>query len=98
VSVDTGNLVLLKPAGRTLARRVEGALQWPLLNGKLHYVDTIRQVTIDRLKMEMEKFPYFHSDILNIMAYLYDMTKEFTFNDGYKTVKIDYSKYQFGII
>lgn len=87
LSEQAGNLVLLKPAGRSLQKRIEGALQWPLLNGKIHYSTAIDQKLITRIKMEMEKFPYFHSDILNIIAYLYDMMKEFRFSaGGVKTV------------
>lgn len=89
VSVDAGNLVLLKPAGRSLAKRIEGAVQWPLNNGKLHYSTAIPKKQLDRLRMEMEKFPYFHSDIINIIAYLYDLLKDFHFSKGQKK-SVDY--------
>ena len=80
LTLEAGNLVLLKPAGRSLATRIEAALGWPLNNGKIYYSTAIDKKLIDRLKMEMDKFPFFHSDILNIVAYLYDMLKEFRFN------------------
>lgn len=92
LTVESGNLVLLKPAGRSLAKRIEAAVQWPLNNGKIYYSTKIDKKLIDRLKMEMEKFPYFHSDILNIVAYLYDMMKEFRFNKDAGKMTIDYSK------
>ena len=37
LSVAHGNLVLLRPAGRSTEDRVSGALQWPLNNGHLYY-------------------------------------------------------------
>lgn len=92
LSEEAGNLVLLKPAGRSLAKRIEGAVQWPLLNGKIHYSTVINKKHIERLKMEMEKFPYFHSDIVNIIAYLYDMLKTQNFRSGSTTRKIDFTK------
>lgn len=91
LSVEAGNLVLLKPAGRALAKRIEGAVQWPLNNGKIHYSTSIPTKTMDRLRMEMEKFPYFHSDIINIMAYLYDMLKDFKFPKTGERRAVDYN-------
>lgn len=91
ISVDLGNLVLLKPAGRSLAKRIESAVQWPLNNGKIHYSTAINKKHIERLKMEMEKFPYFHSDIVNIIAYLYDMIKEFKFPSSGKKKAVDFA-------
>ena len=91
ISEEAGNLVLLKPAGRPLAKRIEGAVQWPLNNGKIHYSSAINKKHIERMKMEMEKFPFFHSDIVNILAYLYDMLKDFRFNSGQKKT-VDYQK------
>lgn len=89
VSVDAGNLVLLRPAGRSLAKRIEGAVQWPLNNGKLHYSTAINKKHIERLRMEMEKFPYFHSDIVNIIAYLYDILKDFHFSGSGAKKKVE---------
>lgn len=77
LSIDAGNLVLLKPAGRSKVRRVETALQWPLNNGKLYYSTDIPQKYIDAIYEEMDRFPFFHVDILDGIAYGYDLFKEF---------------------
>ena len=77
--MDAGNLVLLKPAGRSKEKRVENALQWPLNNGKLHYSTAIPQKYIDAIIEEMQKFPFYHVDILDAWAYAYDLFKEFRF-------------------
>ena len=79
LSVDNKNLVLLKPAGRSKAKRVESALQWPLNNGKLYYSTAIPRKYIDAIIEEMNKFPFYHVDILDMWAYGYDMIKEFRF-------------------
>jgi hypothetical protein len=79
LSIDAGNLVLLKPAGRSKVFRVESALQWPLNNGKLFYSTSIPQKYIDAILEEMQKFPFFHVDILDMWAYAYDMFKEYRF-------------------
>jgi hypothetical protein len=79
LSLDAGNLVLLKPAGRSKEKRVEQALQWPLNNGKLFYSTTIPKKYIDAILEEMQKFPFFHVDILDMIAYGYDLFKEFKF-------------------
>ncbi len=79
LSIDAGNLILLKPAGRSKERRVENALQWPLNNGKLHYSTLIAGKYIDAIIEEMQKFPFYHVDILDMWAYAYDMFKVFRF-------------------
>lgn len=79
LSIDSGNLFLLKPGGRSKERRVENALQWPLNNGKLHYSTAIPRKVIEMIIEEMQKFPYYHVDILDMLAYAYDMFKEYRF-------------------
>jgi len=79
LSLDAGNLVLLKPAGRSKEKRVENALQWPLNNGKLFYSTSIPIKYIDAIVEEMQKFPFYHVDILDMWAYAYDLFKEFRF-------------------
>jgi hypothetical protein len=79
LSVENKNLVLLRPAGRSKVKRIESALQWPLLNGKLHYSTAIPQKYIDAVQEEMDKFPFYHVDILDMWAYAFDMIKEFRF-------------------
>ena len=81
LSIDAGNLVLLKPAGRSKTTRVEQALQWPLNNGKIHYSTAINKRYIDGIRDEMQKFPFYHVDIIDCIAYLYDIIKEYNFPD-----------------
>jgi hypothetical protein len=84
LSIAAGNLVLLKPAGRSKQKRVESALQWPLNNAKLFYSADIPQKYIDAIRNEMDKFPFYHVDILDGIAYGYDMFKEFKFQPYYE--------------
>lgn len=73
---DGGNGVLLRPAGRNKRKFIEASLSWPLANGKIHYSSSIPVHFIERLKMEMNFFPFWHEDGLNMLAYLYDVLKE----------------------
>jgi hypothetical protein len=68
-----GNLILLKPGNRAKNRRIEAALQWPLYNNKIFYSKDIEKRYIDMIHTEMEKFPFYHVDILDCLAYLWDM-------------------------
>lgn len=79
VSEDKGNLHILKPAGREKHYRIESNLSWPLLNSKIHYADTIPQAFIERLMLEMDKFPYWHDDGLDMLSYIYDVIKDYKF-------------------
>jgi hypothetical protein len=93
LSLNARNLVLLKPAGRSKIKRVESALQWPLDNGKLFYSTSIPSKYIDALKEEMDKFPFYHVDILDGIAYAYDLFKEFKFQSYYEEDEDDEPKY-----
>ena len=84
ISIDSGNLVLLKPGGRSKIFRIESALQWPLNNGKLFYSTTIPRRYIEAIQEEMNKFPFHHVDILDMWAYIYDMIKELNFYDEWE--------------
>jgi hypothetical protein len=83
LSLKAGNLFLLKPAGRSKERRVEAALQWPLNNGKIFYSTDIPEYYIDAIREEMDKFPFYHVDILDGIAYVYDMLKGYHFHHHY---------------
>lgn len=80
VSEDKGNLQILTPAGREKAYRIESNLSWPLLNSKIHFLDTIPRAFIERLMLEMDKFPYWHDDGLDMLSYIYDVIKDYRFN------------------
>lgn len=79
ISVTNKTLVLLKPAGRNKIRKIESALAWPLFNGKLFISTDVPGVYRDRLRMEMEKFPFWHDDGIDDLAYVYDMIRDFKF-------------------
>jgi len=83
VSIDNNTLRILKPEGRKKADRIVTSLQWPLNNSKWHYSTKINKDTIQRLKDEMDKFPFWHDDGLDICAYLYDIIKDYKFS-GFK--------------
>jgi hypothetical protein len=74
-----GNGVLLRPAGREKKKMIESALAWPLNNGKLYYSDECPSNYIDRLTMEMRNFPFWHDDGINMLAYLYDILRDYSF-------------------
>ena len=86
IDTDSGSLEILRPAGRSKQGRIERALEWPLNNSKIHISNKISQAYRDRLKMEMDKFPYWHDDALDALAYLYDMIKgqRFAAYENYK--------------
>ena len=88
-----GNLMLLSPAGRSKNAKIQDNLQWPLNNGKLHYVDDIGDDVVSELRTECDKFPFFHVDILDALAYVYDILAdpEFVFerSDKKRAVKRD---------
>lgn len=66
-----GNLLLLSPSGRNKNYRIESALSFPLANGRLHLVDDLD--FLGKLRDECDKFPFFHTDILDALSYLYDI-------------------------
>jgi hypothetical protein len=74
-----GNGVLLRPAGRNKKKFIEGALSWPLNNGKIFYSTACPANFIERFKMEMRNFPVWHDDGINMLAYLYDLLKDMFF-------------------
>ena len=80
VSVEMGNLHLLRPAGRGKAKRIEANLAWPLANGKVHISEQVPSAYFERLKMEMDKFPYWHDDGLDVLSYSFDLLKDYKFS------------------
>lgn len=92
LSLENGNLVLLKPRNRKKNARIEAALSWPLNNGKIHYASDLRADFIEGLMAEMDKFPFYHVNILDMISYLYDMIKDFPFGRYESTQEIDLSE------
>ena len=78
ISQEQKTLEILRPAGRSKTKRIESALAWPLYNSKIHISTDIPKPYRDRLKEEMDKFPKWHDDGLDMLSYLYDMI------DGYR--------------
>ena len=68
--------ILLRPAGRNKKKFIEGALSWPLNNGKWFYADDIQRAFIERLRLEMTNFPVWHDDVLNMLSYSDDIIKD----------------------
>jgi hypothetical protein len=79
VTLDNKRLVLLRPAGREKAQRIEAAISWPLNNGKIHISEGVPSAYRDRVVLEMDKFPVWHDDALDALAYGYDLIKDFRF-------------------
>jgi hypothetical protein len=80
LSVQHGNLFLLRPGGRSTENRISSALEWPLNNSKLYYSTGIAPEYVEKMKQEMDQFGFAHSDILNMWAYFYDMVRVFPFH------------------
>jgi len=79
ISVENGSLEILRPAGRKKVRRIEEALSWPLDNGKVFVAKSVKGMYVERLKQEMDMFPYWHDDGLDALSYVYDMIKDYNF-------------------
>jgi len=92
ISVDEGSLVILKPAGREKNSRILNALSWPLNNGKIHISKSIPNAYRARIKMEMDKFPYWKKDSCDALAYLYDMIKDADLTRLNMTSQYNYSQ------
>ena len=70
LSKDFKNLIILKPIGRSKEKRIEDAFAYPLYNGKLFISKDIPVRFRDRLKEEMDTFPYgAHDDGIDAIAY-----------------------------
>ncbi len=95
ITVENGGLVVLRPAGRQKHQRIEAALQWPLLNGKLHISTAVPSAYRERLKIEMQRLGFWHDDGLDAVSYLYDLFKDFRFGTYVSDEKEDtWGKYQ----
>lgn len=79
ISLEMGNLVLVRPGGREKHQRILDALGWPLNHGKIHIAQSVPKSVRDRLRMEMEKFPFGPDDGCDALAYLYDLISEYHF-------------------
>lgn len=88
VSEDMGTLVLLKHGGRNKENRIASAWQYPLLNDKWFISNKVKPDTINKLKTQLNHFPYGLKDGVDMLAYLADMIVEFNFqNVSYGKIK-----------
>jgi hypothetical protein len=91
VSVDEGTLVILRPAGREKKTRILNAVSWPLNNNKIFVSKSVPSAYRDRMRLEMTRFPYYHDDFLDNLAYLYDMIRDLKLNRYSVANQYDYS-------
>ena len=75
VSIEDKSLVLLPTGGRNKKEKIQNALQWRFSNGKIHISTDVPIAYRDRLRQEMDKFPYWHDDFLDSIAYFFDLIK-----------------------
>lgn len=88
ISEEAGSLVSLQHRGRHKEHRIHSALEWPLNNGKIHISTAVNKKYVDRLRHEIEKFPFWHDDGLDALSYFYDLIKDYNFPDEYDTEPI----------
>jgi hypothetical protein len=79
VTIDNGGIELLRPAGRSKVSRISNHLAWPLNNGKIHISTAVSKDVRDRLRREMKQFPNWHDDGIDLLAYVYDLAKNYRF-------------------
>lgn len=79
LTINNGSLELLRPAGRSKQQRIESALVWALNNGKIFISKSVPNAYRERIRFEMEKFPFWHDDALDSLSYVYDLIKDYNF-------------------
>lgn len=80
ISVENKTLVVLNPSGRKKAIRIEQSLMLPMNDGRIHISSKVKQEYVNRLRSEMDRFPAWHDDGIDALAYSYDMIKELRFS------------------
>lgn len=79
ITVENKGLVLLRPGGRSKQQRIESALQYPLMHRKIHLSTAIPAAYRERLRLEMNKYPFWHDDGIDMLSYIYDVIKDYKF-------------------
>jgi hypothetical protein len=69
-------LEYLKTGGVNKKDRILQALMFPLNNGKIFISTAVPVYARDRLKAEMEKFPVWHDDGIDCLAYIWKVIEE----------------------
>lgn len=77
--VKNGRIVVMRPGKVGKAFRIEQSLVWPLSQGKFHMSRAVSVVCRERLKLEMQKFPYWHDDALDTLSYGVELVKGYRF-------------------
>lgn len=76
VSVEDKTIIILRPAGRKKTWRIANALSHPFRHGKIHVSTAVPAPYRERMGMEMDKFPYWKDDFLDILSYVYDVIRD----------------------
>jgi hypothetical protein len=79
VSLQSKSLVKLTTGGRSKQFRIESALSWPFRNGMVKISTAVPFATRERIREELQRFPYWHDDALDALAYQYEVFKDFRF-------------------
>lgn len=80
VTYKNKRLVDLLPAGRKKVKRISENLAWYFDNGKIFVNKAINPVFRQRFKKEVNLFPAWHDDGLDIVSYVVDLIKDETLN------------------
>ena len=97
LSEEAGNIMDLKPRGRNKDERILAALDTPLNNGKLHMSMSIPAATREKIKLEIDQFPFGKKDILDAWSYLYDVIRDFPFSRYYDIEQYSYPQTKYHI-
>jgi hypothetical protein len=89
ISQENGSLVILRPAGRNKQFRIEKAIPFPLYQNKIFISTDIPVAYRERLRQEMDMYPFWHDDGLDCLAYFYEMVTDYRFGwlDEYEEPK-----------
>lgn len=79
ISQDNGSLVILRPAGRNKQYRIEKAIPYPLYQNKIFISTDVPSAYRDRLRQEMDMYPFWHDDGLDCLSYFYEMVTDYRF-------------------
>lgn len=72
-----GGIYINRPGGRSKEYRIINNLSTPLNKNKIFISSKVPSYVVDRLKMEMDKFPYWHDDGIDALSYIYDMIPKY---------------------
>lgn len=94
-TLENKNLVKLQAAGRSKQFRIESNLSMPFKHSKIKISTAVPFGTRERLREELKKFPYWHDDGLDALAYIYELFKDFRFSQFKPSWKLsDQDKYK----